>query len=92
MHFTITVLCSSTYQVLILIIKQYVGIHNFYLKHTFDGFLQSRLQWWPNIEIMYGKATELRNLFTDTLNKVTQMSHNPIRLSHMVSLVHLEFM
>lgn len=43
--------------------------------------LQHRLPWWPNIEIMYGKSSELRNLFTDTLNKVTQMSHAPLRIS-----------
>ena len=34
--------------------------------------LQRRLVWWPNISIIYGKAAELRNMFTDTLNKVTQ--------------------
>ena len=29
---------------------------------------------------MYNKSTEIRNLFTDTLNKVTQMqSHAPLR-------------
>ncbi|KAL3856417.1 hypothetical protein ACJMK2_011181 [Sinanodonta woodiana] len=33
---------------------------------------QPRLPWWPNISIIYGKAAELRNMFTDTLNKVTQ--------------------
>jgi len=43
--------------------------------------LQRRLSWWPNIEIMYSKSSELRNLFTDTLNKVTQMNHTPLRLS-----------
>jgi hypothetical protein len=30
---------------------------------------------------MYGKSSELRSLFTDTLNKVTQMSHTPLRPS-----------
>ncbi|KAK2173204.1 hypothetical protein NP493_892g01057 [Ridgeia piscesae] len=40
---------------------------------------QSRLSWWPNIEIMYGKSADLRNLFTETLNKVTQMTHMPLR-------------
>jgi len=33
---------------------------------------QRPLAWWPNISIIYNKATELRNMFTDTLNKVTQ--------------------
>ena len=51
---------------------------------SFVNPLQSRLQWWPNIEIMYGKASELRNLFTDTLNKVTQLTHPPLhKLGHM---------
>ena len=48
-------------------------------------FFQPRLPWWPNIEIIYGKASELRSMFTDTLNKVmTQMSHSshaPLRLT-----------
>lgn len=35
-------------------------------------FFQRRLAWWPNISLIYGKAAELRNMFTDTLNKVTQ--------------------
>ncbi len=53
--------------------------------------LQSRLQWWPNIEIMYGKASELRNLFTDTLNKVTQMTHQPLhKIGHMVNTYKVE--
>ena len=46
--------------------------------------LQRRLSWWPNIEIMYSKSSELRNLFTDTLNKVTQMNHTPLRLSQVI--------
>ncbi|XP_021368387.1 neurofibromin-like isoform X2 [Mizuhopecten yessoensis] len=39
---------------------------------------QPRLPWWPNINIIYSKAAELRSMFTDTLNKVTQgmASHN----------------
>ncbi|CAD5126032.1 DgyrCDS14209 [Dimorphilus gyrociliatus] len=37
---------------------------------------QPRLEWWPSIEVIYGKASELRNMFTETLNKVTQqMTH-----------------
>ena len=47
-------------------------------------FSQTRLPWWPNIEIIYGKASELRSMFTDTLNKVTtQMSHShaPLKLT-----------
>ncbi|KAK2156732.1 hypothetical protein LSH36_206g01021 [Paralvinella palmiformis] len=49
---------------------------------------QPRLLWWPNIEIMYSKSSELRSLFTDTLNKVTQMSHAPLRLSQALLCLH----
>lgn len=45
---------------------------------TIDTILQQRLPWWPSINIIYGKAAELRSMFTDTLNKVTQgMATNP---------------
>ncbi|XP_041348224.1 neurofibromin-like isoform X2 [Gigantopelta aegis] len=39
---------------------------------------QARLPWWPDISLIYGKAGELRNMFTDIVNKVTQgfSSHN----------------
>ncbi|XP_013381612.1 neurofibromin-like [Lingula anatina] len=42
---------------------------------------QPRLSWWPKIDIIYGKAHELRNMFTDTLNKVSQglSGHTPLR-------------
>ena len=41
--------------------------------------LQHPLPWWPSIDIMYSKSAELRALFTDTLNKVSQMAHNMSR-------------
>lgn len=43
---------------------------------------QPRLSWWPQIDIMYSKSSELRSMFTDTLNKVTQgyISHLSLRM------------
>ncbi|CAL1527010.1 unnamed protein product, partial [Lymnaea stagnalis] len=39
---------------------------------------QPRLGWWPHISLIYSKAGELRNMFSDTVTKVTQgfSSHN----------------
>ncbi|XP_025089024.1 neurofibromin-like isoform X9 [Pomacea canaliculata] len=44
---------------------------------------QPRLDWWPDISLMYSKAGELRNMFMDTVNKVTQgfSSHNCPKVS-----------
>ncbi|XP_074600003.1 neurofibromin 1 isoform X2 [Brevipalpus obovatus] len=36
---------------------------------------QPRLPWWPQIDIVYSRAHDLRAMFTETLNKVTQISH-----------------
>ncbi|RUS73016.1 hypothetical protein EGW08_019222, partial [Elysia chlorotica] len=33
---------------------------------------QPRLSWWPSISLIYPKAGELRNMFNETVNKVTQ--------------------
>ncbi|XP_072156372.1 neurofibromin isoform X3 [Bemisia tabaci] len=33
---------------------------------------QHRLPWWPVIDLVYNKSSELRAMFTDTLNRVTQ--------------------
>ncbi|XP_063221250.1 neurofibromin isoform X2 [Bacillus rossius redtenbacheri] len=43
---------------------------------------QPRLPWWPQIDLVYSKSSELRSMFTDTLNKVTQgyISHTPLRM------------
>ncbi|XP_017785481.1 PREDICTED: neurofibromin isoform X3 [Nicrophorus vespilloides] len=43
---------------------------------------QPRLMWWPKIELLYTKSSELRALFTDTLNKVAQgySVHTPLRM------------
>ena len=39
---------------------------------------QPRLKWWPKISIIYNKAGELRTMFNDVVNRVTQgfSSHN----------------
>ncbi|XP_052799724.1 neurofibromin-like isoform X3 [Mya arenaria] len=48
-------------------------IYHFVLVNALHRIItQRRLAWWPNISIIYNKAAELRNMFTDTLNKVTQ--------------------
>ncbi|XP_042235752.1 neurofibromin-like isoform X1 [Homarus americanus] len=49
---------------------------------------QPRLPWWPQIDIVYNKSSELRSMFTDTLNKVTQgcISHTPLRMIQSLSL------
>ncbi|XP_047513398.1 neurofibromin isoform X4 [Pieris napi] len=43
---------------------------------------QPRLPWWPQIELLYPRAAELRTMFTDTLNKATQgyIAHTPLRM------------
>lgn len=48
-------------------------IYHFVLVNALHRIItQTRLPWWPQISIIYGKAAELRSMFTDTLNKVTQ--------------------
>ncbi|XP_058804864.1 neurofibromin [Phymastichus coffea] len=49
---------------------------------------QPRQPWWPQIDIVYSRSAELRNMFTDTLNKVTQscISHTPLRMIQSLTL------
>ena len=51
----------------------FIYIH-FYLpqKALYKIITQRRLIWWPTIDILLSRAGELRNMFTDTLNKVNQ--------------------
>ncbi|CAC5402798.1 Neurofibromin [Mytilus coruscus] len=57
-------------------------IYHFVLVNALHRIItQPRLPWWPNITIIYGKAAELRNMFTDTLNKVTQGMAAPQHLN-----------
>ncbi|CAF0862260.1 unnamed protein product [Didymodactylos carnosus] len=58
--------------------------HYVLVKALYRIITQRRLLWWPQIDIVYSKAGELRNMFTDTLNKVSQsstFSTTPIRIS-----------
>ncbi|XP_050358345.1 neurofibromin isoform X1 [Nymphalis io] len=43
---------------------------------------QPRLPWWPQIELLYPRAAELRAMFTDTLNKASQgyIVQTPLRM------------
>ena len=65
-----------------------IGINTMFTVITIPVF-QPRLEWWPDISLIYGKAGELRNMFTDTVNKVTQgfSSHNCPKVSSGVSVV-----
>ncbi|XP_076386906.1 neurofibromin 1 isoform X1 [Megachile rotundata] len=49
---------------------------------------QPRLPWWPQIDLLYSRSAELRNMFTDILNKVTQsyISHTPLRMIQSLTL------
>jgi neurofibromin 1 len=46
--------------------------HYILVKALYRIITQPRLIWWPTIDIVLSRAGELRNLFTDTLNKVNQ--------------------
>lgn len=50
---------------------------------------QPRLSWWPKIDYIYSKSSELRIMFTDTLIKATQgcISHTPLRMIQVFSLL-----
>jgi neurofibromin 1 len=54
----------------------------FQLCVVFRIVTQPRLPWWPQIDLVYNKSSELRSMFTDTLNKVTQgcISSTPLRM------------
>lgn len=34
--------------------------------------IQPRLPWWPKIDLVYSRSNELRSIFNETLNRVTQ--------------------
>jgi hypothetical protein len=50
--------------------------------HFYRIITQPRLPWWPQIDIVYNKSSELRAMFTETLNKVTQgyITHTPLKM------------
>ncbi|XP_040571379.1 neurofibromin isoform X2 [Lepeophtheirus salmonis] len=43
---------------------------------------QPRLAWWPQISMLYNKSSELRAMFIETLNRVTQgyTTHTPLKM------------
>lgn len=49
---------------------------------------QPRLEWWPKIDVLYSRSSELRAMFTDTLNKVAQgvSAHTPLRMIQSLTL------
>lgn len=46
--------------------------HYVLMRALFKIINQRRLIWWPTIDLVLNKAVDLRNLFTDNLNKVNQ--------------------
>jgi neurofibromin 1 len=58
--------------------------HFILVKALYRIITQRRLVWWPTIDIVLSRAGELRNMFTDTLNKVNHgstCSSTPLRTS-----------
>jgi hypothetical protein len=43
---------------------------------------QPRLPWWPQIDLVYNKSSDLRLMFTETLNKALQgcITHTTLRM------------
>ncbi|XP_025987354.2 neurofibromin isoform X2 [Solenopsis invicta] len=73
--FCLNVNYSSTYQFVLV-------------SSLYKIFTQPRLPWWPETSLVYSYGTQLRNMFTDTLNKVTQncMWNTPLRMIHNFAL------
>ena len=67
--------------------------HYVLVKALYRIVTQKRLAWWPQIDIVYSRAGELRNMFTDTLNKVSQsstFSTTPLRISNITGVSALK--
>ncbi|KAF5294854.1 hypothetical protein FQA39_LY00338 [Lamprigera yunnana] len=65
------------------------SIYHFVLvRSLYKIITQPRLQWWPQIELVYTRSSELRAMFTDTLNKVAQgyIAHTPLRMIQSLTL------
>lgn len=58
------------------------NFHFVLVRSLYKIVTQPRLHWWPQIDLVYNKASELRAMFTDTLNKVSQgyIAHTPLRM------------
>jgi len=50
---------------------------------------EPRLPGWPPINLVYCRSSELRSMFTDTLNRATQnySSHTPLRMIQVITLL-----
>lgn len=67
----------------------YPSTYHFVLvRSLYQIITQPRLNWWPQIDLVYSRSSELRAMFTDTLNKVTQgyISHTPLRMIQSLTL------
>lgn len=64
-------------------------IYHFVLvRSLFRVVKQYRLDWWPKIDVLYISSSELRAMFTDTLNKVAQgySVHTPLKMIQSLTL------
>lgn len=67
----------------------YPSTYHFVLvRSLYQIITQPRLVWWPQIDLVYSRSSELRAMFTDTLNKVTQgyIQHTPLRMIQSLTL------
>ncbi|XP_035709221.1 neurofibromin isoform X4 [Folsomia candida] len=65
------------------------SVYHFVLVSSLHKIItQPRLTWWPQIDIVYNKSSELRAMFTETLNKVTQgyITHTPLKMIQSLTL------
>uniref|UniRef100_A0A3Q2XZV9 Neurofibromin 1 n=1 Tax=Hippocampus comes TaxID=109280 RepID=A0A3Q2XZV9_HIPCM len=53
----------------------------FHSLHIACALMQSHLDWWPKIDAVYCYSGELRFMFSDTLNRVVQSTHAPLRMT-----------
>jgi len=56
--------------------------HHVLVSALYRIITQPRLAWWPQIDMLYSKSAELRAMFTETLNRVTQgyITHQPVKM------------
>lgn len=62
--------------------------HFVLVRSLYKIIIQPRLHWWPLVDLLYSRSAELRAMFTDTLNKVTQgyIAHTPLRMIQSLTL------
>ncbi|KAJ0182942.1 hypothetical protein K1T71_000918 [Dendrolimus kikuchii] len=63
-------------------LNTHISYHYVIMNSLLRIIKQPRLPWWPQIELLYPRAAELRAMFTDTSNKATQgyVVHTPLRM------------